>query len=142
MGTAALLTVSPRSGVSLNINCNYLSKAALGSSVAVEAQVRAGMRGAACAAPVPWRRPSAGGWSFHAQVVRLGKRVATIDVRIEQAESGELVAQVWGGGACGGGGGSLRRMRWPSPSPPCALPPPGARGRGPTSNTFPRMSRP
>lgn len=42
VGTAALLTVSEKSGVSLNINCNYLSKAALGSSVVIDAQVQCG----------------------------------------------------------------------------------------------------
>lgn len=39
MGTAALVTVSPKGGVSLSINVNYLSKAPLGGSVLVEARV-------------------------------------------------------------------------------------------------------
>lgn len=39
VGTAALVTVSPKGGVSLSINVNYLSKAPLNGSVLVEAQV-------------------------------------------------------------------------------------------------------
>lgn len=40
MGSAALVTASPKGGVSLNINVNYLSKVATGGRVLIEAQVR------------------------------------------------------------------------------------------------------
>ena len=39
VGSAALITLSPRGGVSLNINVNYLSKMPVGGNVLIEAQV-------------------------------------------------------------------------------------------------------
>ena len=39
VGSAALLTLSPKGGVSLNINVNYLRKAAAGREVVIEARV-------------------------------------------------------------------------------------------------------
>jgi acyl-coenzyme A thioesterase PaaI-like protein len=40
VGSAALISLSPKGGVSLNINVNYLSKVATGGTVRIEAQVR------------------------------------------------------------------------------------------------------
>ncbi len=39
VGSAALVTVSERSGMSLNINVNYLSPVPVGGTVVVEAEV-------------------------------------------------------------------------------------------------------
>ncbi|KAL4421379.1 hypothetical protein ABPG75_010670 [Micractinium tetrahymenae] len=64
VGTAALVTVSPKGGVSLSINVNYLSKAPLGGSVLVEAQL-----------------------------VKSGRTIATIDVQIKDKSTGALAAQ-------------------------------------------------
>lgn len=64
VGTAALVTVSPKGGVSLSINVNYLSKAPLGGSVLVEARL-----------------------------VKSGRTIATIDVQIKDKATGALVAQ-------------------------------------------------
>lgn len=64
VGTAALVTVSTKGGVSLSINVNYLSKAPLGGSVLVEAQL-----------------------------VKSGRTIATIDVQLRDKATGSLVAQ-------------------------------------------------
>lgn len=64
VGTAALLTVSARSGVSLNINVNYLRGMPGGGDVVIEAKV-----------------------------VKVGKNIATIDVVLKDQGSGKLVAQ-------------------------------------------------
>ena len=39
VGSAALVTVSPKGGVSLNINVNYLNRMPAGGTVLIEAQV-------------------------------------------------------------------------------------------------------
>ena len=40
VGTAALVTLSPRGGMSLNINVTYLGKTPAGGNLLIEAQVR------------------------------------------------------------------------------------------------------
>ncbi|EFN54601.1 hypothetical protein CHLNCDRAFT_135083 [Chlorella variabilis] len=69
VGSAALVTASPKGGVSLNINVNYLSKVATGGRVLIEAQ------------------------SDVMQVVKVGKTIATIEVYLRDEASGALVAQ-------------------------------------------------